>query len=337
MNARKEKYAKLKNYALTLLFPLGMYLVFAIVALTSGNENFFKGYIITGMMHDTVLNTIVALAIAIPLSGGRWDFGPGAIVMLGAIIGGNIGVHLGLQSFGILLCCIIACVILALIEATLYLTLRVPNMIISLGVVMIYEALGGLLFNGLGINFYAVDAMYLTQISKVNEVPYIYLLLVIVLLVVWFLLYRTKFGYDTRSLGANSRLAVNAGVKEQRNILLTYVLIGALLGCAAMLNACSAKVEPLNNLSSTALMFGSMAPVLIGLFFANFTNMAWGICIAALGMEVFSYGLNAFKIDSSIQTIVTGVVLALIMVYINDSAKLAALLNRFFGKKLKEG
>ncbi|MBR4671551.1 MAG: hypothetical protein IKO84_13240 [Butyrivibrio sp.] len=336
MNRKADGMSKLKRYAMTLLFPIGMYIVFAVIALASGNMNFFKSYIIKGMLHDTVLNTIVALAIAIPLSGGRWDFGPGAIVMLGAIIGGNIGMSLGLGSMGILLTCIASCIVLALVEAVLYVTLKVPNMIISLGVVMVFEALGGLIYNGLGVNFYAADAVYLKKILAVNEMPYIFILLLVICLAVWFLLYKTKFGYDTKSLGNNSRLAVNSGVNEKKNIILTYVLIGALLGCAAMLNACTAKVEPLNNLSSTGLMFGSMAPVLIGLFLANFTNMPWGIFVAALGMEVFGYGLNAFKIDASIQTIVTGVVLALIMAYINDGARITAFINRLFRPKTKE-
>ena len=102
-----------------------------------------------------------------------------------------------------------------------------------------------------------------------------------------------------------------------------------------MLSACSSKVEPANNLSSTALMFGSMAPVLIGLFLGGFTNMPWGIFVGALGMEVFTYGLNAFGIDSSIQTIVTGVVLALIMAYINDGARVVQMVKQLFGHKSK--
>ena len=168
-----------------------------------------------------------------------------------------------------------------------------------------------------------------------NQFPLIYILLIVVMAVTWFLLYKTKFGYDTRSLGANAKLAVNAGVNEKKNIILTYALVGALLGCAAMLSSCSSKVEPANNLSSTALMFGSMAPVLIGLFLGGFTNMPWGIFVGALGMEVFTYGLNAFGIDSSIQTIVTGVVLALIMAYINDGARILQMVKQLFGHKSK--
>ena len=329
---KKSEY--FKRYMMTLLFPAGMYAVFALIALLTGNQSFFAGYTTEGMIHDTVSNTIIALAIAIPLSGGRWDFGPGAIIMLGAIIGGNLGIRMQANAFVMLLLCIVICICLALIEAVLYVTLRVPNMIISMGVVMIYEAVSGLINGGWGVNFFANDAVYTEEILRMNQFPLIYMMLAAVMLISWFLLYKTKFGYDTRSLGSNARLAVNAGVHEKKNIILTYVLVGALVGCAAMLSACSSKVEPASNLSSTGLMFGSMAPVLIGLFIGGFTNMPWGIFVGALGMEIFTYGLNAFGIDSSIQTIVTGIVLALIMAYINDGMKLVHRLKELcrFGK-----
>lgn len=320
-----------KKYAMTLLFPLGMYAVFAIITLMIGNQSFFTQYTTEGMIHDTVQNTIIALAIAIPLSGGRWDFGPGAVIMLGAIIGGNIGIQLHANVFVVLLLCIASCIFLALMEAVLYVTLRVPNMIISMGVVMIYEAVSGLINSGFGVNFFANEAGYTEHLLSINKFPLIYIMLVIVMLVTWFLLYKTKFGYDTKSLGSNAKLSVNAGVHEKKNIILTYVLVGALLGCAAMLDACGGKVEPASNLSSTGLMFGSMAPVLIGLFLSRFTNMPWGIFVGALGMEIFTYGLNAFGIDSSIQTIVTGIVLALIMAYINDGAKFIHAVKSMFG------
>lgn len=255
--------------------------------------------------------------------------------MLGAIIGGNLGIKLHANVFSVLLLCIVSCVCLALFEAILYVALRVPNMIISMGVVMVYEAVSGLINNGLGVNFFANDAEYTEHLLSINKFPLIYIILVIVMLSAWFLLYKTKFGFDTRSLGSNARLAVNAGVHEKKNIILTYVLVGALLGCAAMLDACGSKIEPANNLSSTGLMFGSMAPVLIGLFLGGFTNMPWGIFVGALGMEVFTYGLNAFGIDSSIQTIVTGIVLALIMAYINDGSKFIRIVKSFFSCRKK--
>ncbi|MCR5755514.1 MAG: hypothetical protein K6G30_11985 [Acetatifactor sp.] len=324
---------KLRNYSMTILFPVGMFVIFAVLSLLTKNFSFFTRYTISGIFQDSVLTTMIALAVAIPLSGGRWDFGPGAITLLGSIIGCNIGIHMHAGAGVILLLCVLSCMALALIEGTLYVLLRVPNMIVSLGVVMLYEALSGMLYKGMGVNVYANEADYTAQILQIAKAPLCYVLLLIVMLVVYFVLYKTKFGYDTRSLGSNARLAINSGVHEKKNILLTYALVGFLLGFAAMLQACQGKIEPATNLSSTAIMFSSMAPVLIGLFLANYTNMPWGILMGAIGMEVFTYGMNAFGIDGSLQTIVTGVVLAFIMAYITDKDKLLDFIRNLFGKK----
>lgn len=329
----KKYLPQIKNYGITLLFPLVMYIIFAIAALISGNDFFFAAYTTGGIFTGSVLNCIVALAIAIPLSGGRWDFAPGSIAMLGGIIGCNIGLRLQVNVVLMLLLCMVSCLVLALVEAVLYLTLRIPNMIISLGIVMVYEALSGLVFDGLGANIFAHEADYTDHLLSLSQAPFCFILLAAVLVVVYILLYRTKFGYDTRSLGANSRLAVNNGVNEKRNILFTYVLVGALLGAAALLNASAGKIEPANNLSSTGLMFASMAPVLIGLFLANYSNLPWGILMGVIGMKVFSYGMNAFGTDGSLQTIITGIVLALIMSYINNKTGVERALKRIFGKK----
>ena len=60
---------------------------------------------------------------------------------------------------------------LALIEAVFYVTLRVPNMIISMGIVMVYEAVSGLLNNGLGVNFFANDTEYTQELLQNEPVP----------------------------------------------------------------------------------------------------------------------------------------------------------------------
>ncbi|MDR2752532.1 MAG: hypothetical protein LBC41_17900 [Clostridiales bacterium] len=267
------------------------------------------------------MNCIVTLAIAIPLSGGRWDFAPGSIAMLGGILGCTIGLRLHANVVAMLFLCIAACLALALFEGLAYIALKAPNMIVSLGIVMVYEAASTLFFKGAGVNLFGNEKSYTDHLLLLSKSPYCFILLAIVLAVSYVLLYKTKFGCDMKSLGANARLAVNAGVREKGNILKTYALIGCLLGFAALLNASSGKIEPANNLSSTGLMFGSMVPVLVGLFLSNFSNLPWGVLIGSIGMKVFSYGMNAFGIDGSIQTIVTGVVLTAIMAYISRSAR----------------
>lgn len=301
----------------SLIFPVFMYLLFMIITLAAGHKGFVSGNAFEYIFSQSVMQTIIALAIAIPLSGGRWDFATGTIAVLGGIIGCNLAIMLNAGVFGMIVITVAVCIGLAVIEGALYLLLRVPTMIVSLGVVMIYEALSGILFDGGGVQLYVHE-----NLAVVGSSPWCYLILAAVLIIVYFLLYHTTFGYDTRSLGSNAKLALNNGVKEKKNIMLTYVLVGGLLGAAAILNACKGNVAPASNLSSTSLMFSSMGPVLVGLFLSRYANLPWGVFMGAIGMTCMSYGMVVLGIDGSIQTIVLGIIIVLIMAYTTNQARL---------------
>ena len=327
INVRKLK-KKAVGYSLTLIFPVAMWLLFLIITAACGKADLFvSGNGFDNIFRQSILSAFVALAIAIPLSGGRWDFATGTIAVLGAIIGGNIGLMISENVIVVLLSCIVTCVVLAMFEAVLYVFLRVPNMIVSLGVVMLYEAMSQLAFDGGGVKLNRYDG-----IIAITRAPWCYMVLVLVLLCVYFLMEHTKFGYDTRSLGTNSLLAINSGVKEKKNILLTYVLIGVILGFAALFNACKANVNPASNLSSTALMYSSMGPVLVGLFLARFSCMPWGVWVGSVGMQVMTYGMVCTGIDGSIQTIVTGVVIVVIMAYTSNQDAIVSAVKNIISK-----
>ena len=310
INAGKIR-KKVIGYSMTLLFPVAMWLLFLIITAACGKADLFvsaNGF--DNIFRQSILPTFVALAIAIPLSGGRWDFATGTIAVLGAIIGGNIGLKISENVVVVLLSCIVTCVVLAMTVAALYIFLRVPNMIVSLGVVMLYEALSQIMFDGGGVKLNRYDG-----IISIIQAPWCYIVLALVLLCVYFFMEHTKFGYDTRSLGNNAMLAINSGVKEKKNIFFTYLLVGVLLGFAALFNASKANVNPASNLSSTSLMYSSMGPVLVGLFLAKFTCMPWGVWIGSIGMQVMTYGMVCTGIDGSIQMVVTGIVIVVIMAY----------------------
>ena len=58
-------------------------------------------------------------------------------------------------------------------------------------------------------------------------------LAIIVAVVVWVVLNKTKFGYELKATGNNYHAARYAGMKEDRNIILTMVISGALAGLGA--------------------------------------------------------------------------------------------------------
>ena len=58
-------------------------------------------------------------------------------------------------------------------------------------------------------------------------------LAIIMAIVVWVVLNKTKFGYELKATGNNYNAAKYAGMKENRNIILTMMIAGALAGMAA--------------------------------------------------------------------------------------------------------
>jgi len=62
----------------------------------------------------------------------------------------------------------------------------------------------------------------------------VFLVALIMAALVWLLIWRTKFGYEVRTLGISPRAANYAGMKEVRIIVLTMMISGALAGMMAL-------------------------------------------------------------------------------------------------------
>ncbi len=60
------------------------------------------------------------------------------------------------------------------------------------------------------------------------------LIALVAVVVVWFILYRSRWGYEIRLIGDNPRAAQYAGINISRNIILVMMLSGGLAGLAGM-------------------------------------------------------------------------------------------------------
>ena len=90
-------------------------------------------------------------------------------------------------------------------------------------------------------------------------------LAVIVAVVIWVVLYKTKFGYELKATGYNYHAAKYAGMKEDRNIILTMLISGALAGLGAGLLYLTGIEEWETTISSVPAMgFNGIAVAFLG-------------------------------------------------------------------------
>lgn len=100
---------------------------------------------------------------------------------------------------------------------------------------------------------------------------------------VWLLVWRTRFGYELRVLGANPGAALYAGVAIRRVTILTMCLSGALAGLVGVNEILGVQHRLILNFTAGA-GFTGIAVSLMG------RNHPVGICLAALLFGILSQG-----------------------------------------------
>ena len=138
--------------------------------------------------------------------------------------------------------------------------------------------------------------------------PWIYILAAATILVFLLIYTFTKFGYNVRSLGNNQQIANNIGVNEPKNVILSYLLCGVILGIAAVVNVgLSGKIEASSTFNNnTGMMFQAFPAVFIGLYLSRYTNFAFGIFIGAFCIKMMTAGVVALGLPSAVQDIGVG-------------------------------
>ena len=114
----------------------------------------------------------------------------------------------------------------------------------------------GALLPGMGLGAFFTNNAYVTV-----AIP----LAVIVSVLIWILLEKTKLGYELKATGNNKNAAKYAGMKENRNIILTMAISGALAGMgAAMLYLTGYEQWSCSQSSVPAMGFNGIAAAFLG-------------------------------------------------------------------------
>lgn len=323
-----------KKIFLTLLFPVLMFL--AMWVITANNDACYVNgkYIFIGqdLVRFVIMNACqsicVALAIWMQLKNGRFDFSNGAAMILTAIIAGNVGIATG-SPWLTMLVAVVCGIVLCAVTAAIYMLGRLPIVIATIGVTLLYESLTYLIFGGGGIsNFYQNDTL-----SIFGHLPGVLLPTALAMGIFLFYSNYTVTGRKGKILANNQAAGVNIGIWEEANVSQTGMFCGAIVGLAATIYVSQNQVNPQASLSTAGIMFSYIVPVYMGMFIGLASNDVIGISIAAVGMAIFNYGLNCMNLGGGgWQQIIMG---AFVMCFYTFSAQLNNI-KAFFRRKFSK-
>lgn len=304
MSSRAKSYVE--RAVKTLIFPAVVCLFFAI---TTGGRLFTARSILV-ILRQSVLPAIIIMAMMPNLSLGLMDFSIGAVVTASAIISGNLMNMTGTGIPGLIVFSLVSSVILTSLTGFLNNKLKVPILVVALGLTLVYEALPSLLFPE------SNSAIIKVKYAVLSQSPYIFIVFGVAFVIYYILTNKTAYGHNIRALGGNSELAARAGLKVEQIKQLSFTFSGVFAGIAAAIYMTS------NGQVNTPSAFGSMGTVMdaflglfLGMFLARFCDGAIGIVIAVVTMTVLSNGMLNMGIDATYRDIVKSVVLFFLLAF----------------------
>lgn len=293
----------IKKCFLTILFPLAIYVVMYVITKSRGityyglNKDMWRTVLV-----NTSMTGVAALAIWTQIKNGRFDFSGGSVMILAAILAGNIAVDHNLGPVSYLLLCILFGAVLSTVTGLIYIVGRLPIMICTIGVALLYESFTYLVFDAKGLNI-----MSNTSITVFGRMPYILIVLAVALAVFLVYCYLTVPGKRAKLLSNNQQVSVNIGIEEKKNVLQTFFMCGILLGCAAAIYGSNSKVAPQAGLSTANTLFSNIIPAYMGIFVGAASVDAVGVVMASMGMAILNYGLSCIGLGSGgWQSIIVG-------------------------------
>ncbi|SHO45414.1 ABC transporter permease [Anaerocolumna xylanovorans] len=325
----------LKKIILSVIFPLLMFTVMLIIT-ASNDKSYVNGKLIfltTDLIKQVFINSCmtvcVAMAIWLQLKNGRFDFSGGASMILTAIVAGNIGIQTQSPWVALIIAVVLG-VILNCFTGFIYIVGKLPIIICTIGMTLLYESLTYLVFGGQGIRIFYSQA----TTSIFGRMPGV--LFPTALAVAAFVIYSyfTSAGRKGKILSNNQRAGVNIGINEKKNVFISYIFTGIIIGLAAIVYVSQNEVKPQSGLATSGILFSYIVPVFMGTFIGLASLDVVGIIIAAIGMEIMNYGLNCLNLGAGgWQQIIMGIFVLAFYAFSAQTDKIEIFLARFQAKR----
>ena len=303
VNKNRSKAQQLAiNTGMSLLIPVGLFVIFGI--LSRGRS--FTWAMFMATLKQSVTPIIICYGLMLNMSVGMMNFSAGGMILFAGIVGGNLAKNLGLGIPGMILLCILLCTLEGAATGVLYNVMRVPCIVLSLGMMLIWESFPKVLYQD-GVNLKA-------NMTTLAKQPYCYMIMLIAFLIFHILFNYTAFGHNLRALGNNQAISISVGLNRDKSKFLSFALGGFFLGIAAFMYISErGAVRNVASMGSMTIMMDGFMGMFIAMFLSRYCNMSVAIILGTFSMKFLSNGFVSLGMSSTVRDIVQGLFLLILL------------------------
>ena len=231
----------------------------------------------------------------------------GANIMLSAIVGCVFATRFGLGYFGLIVGAVITGALVGLLNGVFYVKLRIPSMIVTTGLALIYESVANYIAGG-------VEQTLPSNLRAFGQMPGNLIMAVIAFVAAYLLLNYTRIGTYTYAIGSNEFVAKNMGINVNKYKVLAFVISGAFLGVMAVLTiSFGSSMVAVTGMASMSRNFVPTMGCFFGMAFRKYGIPLPAIIIGEFVINIIFFGFIALGAPTAIQDVITGLALLLVV------------------------
>ena len=303
MSKSLEKWKGTRTYGLCILLAmlLFFYLVFKILT----PQNFGSPSNLYAYLQSSIIYSVGGCGFYFIVVMGLFDFAVGANVVLSSIVGVILSKHFGYAGF--ILGCLGCGTLIGFLIGFLYNHLNVPSMIVTVGLMLIFESVAVFVAGG-------VKQTLGEELRFFSGAPGNIILAGLAFLLMYFILNYTKIGTYCNAIGSNEFTAKNMGIDVKRYKLYGFMLLHFFVGIMAILTVSyGTTMTALTGMSTMSRNFQPLMGTFFGVAFRKYRMPITAIVIGEFIIQIIFNGFVALGAPTTIQNVVTGAALLVIV------------------------
>lgn len=282
---------------------LGIAAVFLLVWLffiVTAPETFLSSRIYRAFMSTVPFFAIIAMPLTMAIIGGEIDLSFPSIMAMGMVAFVLVYEPTGNVLLGVL-AALVAGTLIGLINGIIVVGIGIPSLVATIGTQFFWRGASLVILNGQGATLAATRETGVYQVlvgNTIGRIPNQMWWLLLVTLLAWVLLNRTRLGAHIYLIGDNEQSARLMGVNAARTRMLVFALVGLAAGLGGVLASFQTSFfwpslgegYLLQTLGAVFLggtsVFGGVGTIL-GTLLGSFIIGAIGAAIVAIGLTGF--------------------------------------------------
>ena len=264
---------------------------------------------IASLLRQGFAPAVLGWGVLFNMKVGNWDFSIGARFVLASIVAGNMAMGMRLGVLGVVVLCIVLSLIMGVAVGLAYRFLKIPTLIVSIGICLIFESVTRIIYGGAGTHL-------TPEYMILGTLPYEVIVFIICFAVAAYFCYKNKLGYNVRAVGSNPTVAQTNGISALNTKTKAIIISGLFAGlyCIMTLSRSSVCSAVSGTLGSAATVFDAMMCVLIGMAICGKGNIIFAIYSGALITQVLKMGMMAIGLPTSYNKVIIAAFVVLFMV-----------------------